>query len=294
MENAMPGIPEHLLISGVVLILVLTFGVVEYLERRRVPSERLRYDLLRFAPLRRVMESRLFQPVLQIPVVALFFLIIAAGLIGEQRPDRNIATVLTWVVWWALIVFAIALVGKVWCTLCPWNAVSDWIRRRSLWRRVRDERLFTLNLKWPSRLKNIYLATLLFLLLTWLELGLGVTSSPRITAYLGLLILSMAIVPAVLFEGKPFCRYACLVGRISGLYAMFSPVELRSRSKRVCRSCRTKDCHRGNERGYPCPTFERLDTMDSNTYCILCTECVKSCRHGNVSLNLRPPAADLL
>ncbi len=293
MEGVMPGIPGSLLIAGAVLLLLLTFGIVEYVERRRPAELGWRYDLLRFAPLRRALESRLFQPLLQVPVVGLFFLIIAAGLFGVQQADRNIATVLTWVVWWALIVFFILFAGKVWCTICPWNAVSDWLRRRTLWRRVEDERLFTLNLRWPRRLKNIYLATLLFLVLTWLELGFGVTTSPAMTAYLGLLILAMAVVPAVLFEGKPFCRYACLVGRISGLYAMFSPLELRSRSREVCRRCRGKDCHRGNERGYPCPTFERLDTMDANTYCILCTECVKSCRHRNVSLNLRPFAADL-
>jgi len=291
----MPGIPDSLFLGGIIVLLLVTFGVVEYLEGRRGRGgDYWKYDLLGFRVIAGILRSRKFQFAVQLPFVLLFFLIIAAGLFGVQEPERNIATVLTWIIWWAVIVFVVLVAGKVWCTVCPWNAISDWLRRRSFWRRVPDEKLFTLNLRWPKKLKNIYLATVLFLVLTWLELGFGVTTSPMATAYLGLLILAMAIVPAVLFEGKPFCRYACLVGRISGLYSMIAPLELRSRSKKLCQSCRTKDCHRGNERGYPCPTFERLDTMDANTYCILCTECIKSCRRSNVALNLRTFAVDLL
>lgn len=291
----MPGIPNSLFLGSIFVILFVTFGMVEYWERRREKmGEYPRYDLLRIDLLKKAVGSRKFQFFVQVPIVFMFFLIILAGLFGVQEPSRNIATILTWIIWWVVIVFIVIFAGKVWCTLCPWNAVSDWIRRLSFWKRKRDEELFTLNLRWPRKLRNIYLATLLFLVLTWLELGFGVTSSPRATAYLALLILSMAIVPAVIFEGKPFCRYACLVGRVSGLYSMFASSELRSRSKEVCRRCRGKDCWKGNERGYPCPTFQNLSRMDVNTYCILCTECIKSCRHNNVSFNIRPFATDLI
>jgi hypothetical protein len=34
--------------------------------------------------------------------------------------------------------------------------------------------------------------------------------------------------------------------------------------------------------------------MESNTYCILCTECGKTCPHDNVAVNLRPFGADLM
>jgi ferredoxin len=75
---------------------------------------------------------------------------------------------------------------------------------------------------------------------------------------------------------------------------MFAPLELRSRDRALCRTCETKDCSRGNPRGYACPTFEHLGAMDRNTYCILCTECIKTCPKDNVALNLRPFGADLL
>jgi hypothetical protein len=130
-------------------------------------------------------------------------------------------------------------------------------------------------------------------LLTWLELGFGVTGSPRLTALLGLAMFGLALLSLVVFERKAFCQYACLVGRVSGLYAMFASTELRATDKDVCRACKTKDCYHGNDAGAPCPTHQYLGAMDRNTYCILCTECVKTCPADNVSWNLRPPGADL-
>ncbi len=45
---------------------------------------------------------------------------------------------------------------------------------------------------------------------------------------------TLAIVPAFIFDRKSFCRYGCFVGRISGLYANFSPIEVRSANSEVC------------------------------------------------------------
>ncbi|MCP4219823.1 MAG: hypothetical protein GY765_34645, partial [bacterium] len=151
-----------------------------------------------------------------------------------------------------------------------------------------------LGLKWPRWLKNIYPATFFFVFLTWLELGYHVTLSPESTALLGLIMFAMVFVPGLLFEKKAFCRYGCLLGRISGLYAMFSPVEIRRRDGDVCASCKTSDCFRGNDKGYPCPTGEHLRTMELNTYCTMCTECFRSCPHDNVAFNLRHFGKDLL
>jgi ferredoxin len=83
------------------------------------------------------------------------------------------------------------------------------------------------------------------------------------------------------------------VGRIQGIYANFSPIELRPRNPRACQKCETEDCLNGNERGYPCPTGISLKVVQDSSYCIGCTECIKSCNKHNVALNLRPFASDL-
>src|SRR5690606_12532265 len=136
-------------------------------------------------------------------------------LFGSQQAGTNIATVLTWTYWWTLLVLFVMLFGKAWCYVCPWDAISGWLERLTFWR-VKGG--LTANLRWPASLRTLYPATVLFLLLPWLELGYGVTTRPDLTALLGILMFFLAFVPLFIFERQSFCRYGCLVGRISGLY----------------------------------------------------------------------------
>ena len=90
-------------------------------------------------------------------------------------------------------------------------------------------------------------------------------------------------------------RKSYFVGRISGLYALFSALEIRPRDPNVCKStCHTHDCFHGNDRGYGCPTYQYLGAMDKNTYCIYCAECIKTCPYDNVAVNIRPFGQDMV
>jgi hypothetical protein len=219
---------------------------------------------------------------LRVVVLFLFLLVIACGLFGNQAPERNLAPVLTWTIWWTWLVFAIVFFGKIWCTVCPWPTIADALAPKSL------------GLRWPKRFRNLWLATGLFVLLTWLELGFGVTGSPWLTAVLGVAMTGAVLASTLVFTRRPFCRYACLVGRVSGLYSLFAATELRAADGATCAACATKDCYRGNAQGAPCPTQQFLAVMDANAYCTLCMECVQTCPHGNVAWSVRPFAADLL
>lgn len=294
MMDMMAGMPAWLVTIELLALVIVSLILFLWLNRNRRRPETHGYwtfDLVRLPLIGRALKSRRFQFAFQLPIMVLFLLVITAGLFGNQLTTRNIAPLLTWTVWWAGLILIILLLGKFWCLVCPWNALAQWFERLSF----SGKRGVSLSLgrKWPSGWRNIYLATGLFIGLTWLELGYGITFSPRATAYLGILMVVMAVVSILIFERQSFCRYACLVGRVSGMYALFSPLELRSRDRAVCRSCRTNDCYAGNGRGYGCPTSQYLGTMRTNTYCILCSECIKTCPHDNVAVNLRPFGADL-
>ena len=250
-----------------------------------------RFDLMRFGLVRLILRSRPFRFVAQSVLVFFFVLIVAAGLYGNQNPALNIAPLLTWTIWWCGLVVLIMFAGKAWCYMCPWDAIAGWMEKLRLWKKTDDG--FGLNMRWPRAIRNISMAILLFIVLTWVELGFGVTMRPRVTAYLAIAMLLLAIVSAFLFDRKSFCRYGCLVGRISGLYAMFSGIEVRHRDTSVCGSCRGKECISGSGTAYACPTFEHPGRMDVNTYCIQCTECLQSCPHDNLAVNLRPWGSDL-
>ena len=146
---------------------------------------------------------------------------------------------------------------------------------------------------WPKWARNMFPAIVFFILLTWYELGHDVTHSPSMTALMGLIMLTMAVMAAILFERRAFCRYVCLVGRITGIYSLFSPVEIRSRSKEACVSCTTKDCYRGNETSAGCPTHLFPATLSENTFCTTCTECIRACPHDNMTIQIRPLSNDL-
>ena len=290
--HSMWGIPPWLYALSVGLVLVLSFGLFELIGLRARSSKLApaRLDLFRIPGLARLVRWPPFRFACQLAVAGVFVLIILAGLYGDQLASRNIAPLLTWTLWWGGLVVLIMFAGKAWCYVCPWDAIAGWVERIAFWRRRQG---IGLGLAWPKSLRNIVLATVMFVGLTWLELGFGVTMNPRATALLALVMVSMAVVCALVFERRAFCRYACLVGRVSGLYALFSASEVRPADRGVCRSCSTKDCYHGNDRGDACPTGLFPGALTENTYCINCLECVKTCPEENMVVRARPWAADL-
>lgn len=285
------GIPTSLFYAAAAAVMLVSFAGLVLRPAVVAAGPARTFDLLQLAPVRRALRWRPFRFLLQGSVAAVFLFIIVAGLFGRQQAGGNIATVITWTYWWVLLVLIVLLFGKAWCYVCPWDGLASWLERQSLWRVGRG---LSARLRWPKPLRNLYPAVVLFLALTWLELGYGVTTRPELTAWLALLIFFLAFTGALLFERRGFCRYGCLVGQVSGLYSLVSSLEIRARDRDICAtSCRTKDCYHGNDRGYPCPTFQFLGAMKKNTYCVACGECILTCPHENVALRLRPFGADL-
>ena len=282
----MGGLPPWLFVAGVALVLLLSFVAVERLGTRPVGA--WRKNLIKDRRLFRLVRSRWFQVIPQLLMIGVFAFLIYSGLAGSRL--RNVTPVAVWTVWWAGLIFAIVMLGPIWCFVCPWDGLANLVSRMGLSKRTEP---LSLELSVPPWLRNVYPAVLLFTLLSWAELGLGITTDPRWTAYLGLGMAAAAVAGALLFQDKAFCRYACPVGRINGIYANFAPVEVRVRKPGACKTCVTEDCLNGNDQGYPCPTGISLKTTSDATYCTMCTECVKSCPRQNVAFNIRPFAADL-
>lgn len=290
--HLMRGLPTGLYQGAVAILLVLTFGLFELTAGlRRRDTARPIFELTALPGVRAALKKPWLRFAFQGPLAAAFLLVVAAGLFGVQDPALNLAPLLTWTVWWAGLAFLVLFLGKAWCFACPWDALATWVERLQPWGARREG--LGLGLDWPRGLRNIWFAVGLFLALTWLELGMGITLIPRATAWVALLMLGLALASALVFDRKSFCRYGCLVGRVSGLYALFSGVEVRAKDPEVCAACRTRDCYRGNDRGDGCPTFEFPRSMRLNTYCVMCTECFRTCPSDNMALNLRPWGSDL-
>lgn len=289
-EMIMSGIPAWLFFLGIGLILLISFIVVEKLNHSsQRKKEYWKFNLLKIKLFDTWVKKPYFKFLFQFPMFCVFCFIIYAGIFGHGV--INIAPILTWTIWWTGLIFLILFFGKAWCFVCPWDFVATCFQHLKPF--GVKQKPFTMGLKGPKNLNNIYLATGFFVVLTWFELGYKVTSSPRATAIMAIMMVFLAVVSALIFEKRWFCKHACLVGRIQGLYAMFAPVEIRAENLSVCGMCKTKDCYTGNDKGNACPTKLTIPQITENTYCILCTECIKSCPHDNIAINVRPFATDL-
>ena len=287
-----PGLPSAWgFVIGIAMLLISLWALwapfSEAMLKRHYNLAQCFGGLMRWAHLK---PGFLFS--LKLIVVALFLWVIAAGLFGTPIAERNLATVLTWNLWWSGLIIAIFWVGSAWCAVCPWDTLANWLVHRRLWQRAAPHT--SLGLQVPKQFRNVLPALGLFIILTWLELGVGVTINPYATALLSLLMIILATFSLAVFERKAFCRYFCPVGRTIGFYAQLAPVELRPINSDICARCTTLECYHGNDAVDGCPTHLVMGRLTQNTYCTSCGHCVRACPHQNITWRLRPPSAEAI
>jgi polyferredoxin len=275
-----PGLPWAWALP--VLLAIAALGVWALI--RRVGAETAPRPLR----LGRLSLSELPLTALRAAAVTLFVLVVAAGFLGSPVPSANIATVLTWTVWWTLVVISVLVVGTSWCSVCPWNTLATLLVRRRMW--GTDASASSLDLKVPRWLRSVWPAFVMLCGLTWLELGLGVTQSPQVTAALAVVMVVLATLSLAVFERGAFCRYICPVGRTLGCYSQLAPIELRPAEQSHCDSCTTLECYHGTKDIEPCPAGLTMGRFAQSTYCLSCGACALSCPHDNVAWRLRPMA----
>jgi ferredoxin len=216
---------------------------------------------------------------------------IVAGIVGTPVGSSNFSIVFVWIAWWAvLILIAVPLLGRGWCAVCPIPLPGEWLQRGAVLGPPGDKPRW-LNLRWPRPLRNIWLQSAAFLLLALFSSVLLTT--PFVTAIVLAGMLFAAVGMSMVFERRSFCRYLCPVGGFIGLYSQAAPIELRIKSKTTCVACAGKPCYNGSAAGYGCPWDVFPGGLTKNTYCGLCMECIRTCPHDNLAINLRPFAADL-
>lgn len=163
--------------------------------------------------------------------------------------------------------------------------------------------------KYPKRLRTLWITVGLFTGIMIFDFAIGMFVNPFYTALFIIILITTSIVLGLFYERRAFCQYVCPLAGIIGTYSMTGMTEIRNKDYEVCRKCKTKDCLRGRleakgrdafgnlreyeyPAGYACPMGAFPMTMDQNFDCIMCLECVKSCRNDNISLNLRAPFID--
>jgi polyferredoxin len=98
----------------------------------------------------------------------------------------------------------------------------------------------------------------------------------------GIIVLALILIGS-LFVERPWCRYACPLGAVSGLLGKLSPVYL----KRDANSCTTcKICSKACPMGLQVHTATTITNLD----CVSCLECVGECpREGAMQVKAGIP-----
>jgi len=243
--------------------------MISSLENRRIRFDILRIHFLKWKHSRTAMQIVLF---------ALAAIIIIDGLFGTQLAAKNVATVGAWVHYRGLVVFALLLVGNLFCAACPFllpRKLAKWIGKPTR--------------RWPQFLRNKWLALagLIFIIYTYELFDLW--SSPWWTAWLAVAYFATAFVLEAFFTRSSFCMYVCPLGSFNFLYSTLSPTQITSRDLQTCRDCVGKECINGSKTQNGCDLELFVPTIQSNMNCTLCLDCVKACPHDNVALTVRPP-----
>jgi len=232
----------------------------------------------------RVMRSRLYPGILQVPVAAVFGLVAYQLLVGPDAAHDNAGTALMWVLWWPLIPIVFVLLGRFWCAVCPFGWLSD-----------RVQSLVGVNKPVPKFLKKygIWIIDAQFLLITWADHVWGIVESPWGSGILLLLLTTAVVVSGAFFQRRTFCRYLCFLGGLSGNYARTGALELRADTD-ICKTCKSRAaCYNGTDTVAACPLFSFPRTLDSNANCNLCANCIKACPNDAIQIRVRKPTSEL-
>jgi polyferredoxin/CRP-like cAMP-binding protein len=236
------------------------------------------FNLLQFPRLRRFLASRLFPLVPRLVVGLIFLLVVIALLAGPDNPEDNIGLTLSWIVGWPLLVFSFFFLARTWCSICglavpgwlaqlalkPKRPTPSWIRRHSGW-----------------------IMTVFCILLFWIETTWNAYSSPQLTAWIILSITLGSLFFSIFYQRRVWCRYLCPLGAINALFSMPAIIELRANSQMCANRCTSHLCYHGDQEQGGCPMFRHPFLVDNNRDCILCGQCIKTCRYDSIHLNLR-------
>ena len=168
--------------------------------------------------LRHIPAGRAIGLALRLLVLALYLLVIVAGLVGVQNPVKNIAPAMVWAVWWVGMAYVSALVGDLWALVNPLDSVARAAQRLlPRWRAP---------LAWPHWLDS-WPATILFFCFIWMELNWDGSEQPASLAWSMLLYSAFTWAGMALFGRATWLRHAEVFHVVFGLLARFAPLSFR-------------------------------------------------------------------
>ncbi|MBN2374629.1 sigma 54-interacting transcriptional regulator [bacterium] len=242
------------------------------------------FNLLRLETFASWVKKRIFPEKIRHVVAIVFLVIIGLSIFSHKvpYPYNNIGKVLTWSFWWPAMFISFFFIGRFWCSICPYATYSHIAKK-----------VVYLDRNFPFKKYDYLFMTFGFLFVIWVEEVSSMRESSFKVGLLQISILTLAIIMGIVYKRDSWCRFVCPLGALISTCSMTSMVEVRSNPDVCLNQCATHDCYKGSKDIPGCPMFQHLMYVDNNQTCKICLNCVRSCSHDNISLNIRPPATEI-
>lgn len=206
---------------------------------------------------------------------------IALVLLLLFMPEVAVSTkifALVWGLWWPALALISPFLGRLWCTVCPFSAIMDFVQKRV----HKNHPIPQMIIKYDYLIFSV-----LFLTIFWVEVITDMRFNPSYTAILLISIQACAIFIAILFPRHTWCRHFCPLGGFIGTASVGAMLEVRADTSVCLNKCTTFECYVGTKNVPGCPMSQHLPFLDNNLDCKLCFNCVRNCPNGSVQVNLR-------
>ena len=235
-------------------------------------------NLLAWPKLENLLKKGTFIGWLRRAVAALFIVLVLLLLFTPEIAVSTKIFALVWGLWWPALALISPFLGRLWCTVCPFSTIMDFVQKR-------------VHKNWAipeAIIKYDYLiVSFLFLMIFWVEVITNMRFNPSYTAILLISIQVSAILIAILYPRHTWCRHFCPLGGFIGTASIGSMLEVRADATVCLNKCTTFECYVGTGNVPGCPMSQHLPFLDNNLDCKLCFNCVRNCPNGSVQVNLR-------
>ena len=262
-------LPLNMFMIGAAATVAASFVVIGLFVNKR-PGE-FRYptlNLLVVPALGSVLRSRVFTCAFKLLGVAVFLLLIATSLFGVNKPVENFSPTFVWIIWWVGMGYICALLGNFWMLVNPWRTMFEWVERFVGGDGEEDEGLMDYPESW-----GVWPAVILFFIFAWLE---NVYNGAQAPFKLGLFILVYSAITwagMLVFGKHVWLRRGEAFSVLFGLFARFSPTEIKTSGDDLCDTCGGCD--------------------DESESCVDCLECYQRADPDERQFNLRPYSVGL-
>ena len=216
-------LPLTLWIAGAACAIVLSFVIIAIAVRANAPVEASAQAPLVGRQAGNGVTSPKIRVVAQVFAVAALILVVAAGIVGDQTPTRNLAPTAIWIAWWVGFSYLSAFVGNVWSVVNPWAAIFDWGDRIVPKRRASR----TPRVEWPERV-GVWPGIALFVAFAWLELIWEGRSIPSHLAWLAIGFSVLTWTGMFIFGRSTWLTHADPFALAFGVLSKFGVTDIRA------------------------------------------------------------------